>query len=226
MRRRISGPWARRTQGPRRSPGPRRWRAARQDLEGGREAEAVGGHRGRGPGLPAGTPGPAPPWAWGKDRPQQEGKQGPSPKSGRTRSLARGQQGSAGQTHIQWRERTALEGLSDGQARRSAGEDSGHAPPFGKVRPQGPERLRGPGATTRFCFMCKLYLDRAIFFFFVPIVFMKKIKKKDCRSRTNVDLKTPVHPRSPWEDLAVERGAQAQGGRHCGGSIDIQGTHS
>ena len=55
---------------------------------------------------------------------------------------------------------------------------------------------------------------------------MKKIKKKDCRSRTNVDLKTPVHPRSPWEDLAVERGAQAQGGRHCGGSIDIQGTHS
>ena len=86
------------------APRPRRWRAARQDLEGGREAEAVGGRRGRGPGLPAGTPGPAPPWAWGKDRPQQEGKQGPSPKSGRTRSLAQGQQGSTGQTHVQWRE--------------------------------------------------------------------------------------------------------------------------
>lgn len=55
---------------------------------------------------------------------------------------------------------------------------------------------------------------------------MKKIKKKDCCSRTNVDLKTPVHPRSPWEDLAVERGAQARGGRHCGGCTDIQGTHS
>ena len=75
--------------------------------------------------------------------------------------------------------------------------------------------------------LCVSYTSiEPFFFFFVPIVFMKKIKKKDCRSRTNVDLKTPVHPRSPWEDLAVERGAQAQGGRHCGGSIDIQGTHS
>lgn len=47
------------------------------------------------------TPGPAPPWAWGKDRPQQEGKQGPSPKSDRTRSLAQGQQRSTGQTHVE-----------------------------------------------------------------------------------------------------------------------------
>ena len=79
-----------------------------------------GGRRGRGPGLPAGTPGPAPPWAWGKDRRQQEGKEGPSPTSGRTRSLAQGQQHSTGQTHVQRRERAAQEGLGDGQARAQA----------------------------------------------------------------------------------------------------------
>lgn len=72
-------------------------------------------------------------------------------------------------------ERTAPEGLRDGQARRSADEDAGRAPPFGKVCPQGPERLRGPGATTRFCFVCKLYLDRA---FFCPHSFYEKDKEE------------------------------------------------
>ena len=69
--------------------------------------------------------------------------------------------------------------------------------------------------------MCKLYLS-GTGFVFISMVFMKKIKKKDCRNRTtDVDLKKPFHPRSPWGHLGVERGAQAGVA-----GIGIQGTHS
>ena len=97
----------------------------------------------------------------------------------------------------------------------------GHAAPSElSVRRVHTKRPRGPGARTGFCSVCKLYLN-GTGFVFISMVFMKKIKKDCCNRTTDVDLKKPFHPRSPWGHRGVEH--RAQDGV---AGIGIQGTHS
>lgn len=139
-----------------------------------------------------------------------------------------GVQGSTGQTQVQWRERTAQEGLRDGQAQRRAGEGPG---PLSSLRncPSAGSTQRGRGGQgpePDFALSVS-YTSMELVLFFFSMVFMKKIKKKDCCNRTtDVDLKKPFRPRSLWGHLGVERGAQAGVAGTGGAGTGIQGAHS